>query len=96
MNSNELFKEFLKHCTKYESDLWGIVITREATSLRIIKPQNPDESNYLIYEIIEGSRISGTVSDLDELLELCIDTVGEDSIINNLEQDSEFKNYGYK
>ena len=96
MNSNELFKEFLKHCTKYESDLWGIVITREATSLRIIKPQNPDESNYLIYEIIEGSRISGTVSDLDELLELCVDTVGEDSIINNLEQDSEFKNYGYK
>lgn len=96
MNSNELFEEFLNHCTKYETDLWGIVIAKEATSLRIIKPHNPDESNYLIYEIIDGARISGTVSALDELLELCIDTIGEDSIIKNSEQDSEFKSYGYK
>jgi len=54
--------------------------------LRIKKPENPERNNYLIYEIIEKSRISGTISDLNELLELLVDTIGEDSIV---------KSYGY-
>lgn len=87
MNSNELYEEFLKCCKEYEPDLCGIVIRKDATCLKIIKPNNPEESNYLIYEIIEKSRISGTVSDLYELIELCQDTFGNDSII---------KPYGYR
>lgn len=88
MNSNELYEEFLKYCSEYEIDLWGIVIRKGAICLKIIKPQNPEKNNYLIYEIIETSRISGTVSDIDELLELCDETLGEDSIIKN-------HDYGY-
>lgn len=61
----------------------GIVIKKENVCLKIIKPENPNENNYHIYEIIEKSRISGTVSDIDELLELCEETFGEDSIIKN-------------
>lgn len=83
MNSNELYEEFLKYCKEYETDLWGIVIRKDATCLKIKKPQNPEKNNYLIYEIIETSRISGSVSDIDELLELCEETLGEDSIIKN-------------
>ena len=58
MNSNELYEEFLKYCKEYEPDLWGIVMKNEDVLLRIKKPSNPDENNYLIYEIIEKSRIS--------------------------------------
>ena len=83
MNSNELYEEFLKYCKECETDLWGIVIRKGATCLKIMKPLNPEKNNYLIYEIIETSRISGTVSNIDELLELCEETLGEDSIIKN-------------
>ena len=83
MNSNELYEEFLNYCTEYEIDLYGIVIKKGETWLRIMKPSNPDSNTYLLYEIIENSRISGTISDLDELLQLCVDTIGEDSIIKN-------------
>ena len=84
MNSNELYEEFLKHCREYEIDLYGIVIKRGDTWLKIMKPANPDSSTYLIYELIEKSRVSGVVKDLNELLELCIETFGEDSIIKRL------------
>lgn len=53
MNSNELYEEFLKHCKEYETDLWGIVIKKEETCLKLMKPQNPEKNNYLIYEMIE-------------------------------------------
>ena len=83
MNSNELFKEFLTYCTEYEIDLGCIVMRNGETFLKIIKPQNPEKNNFLIYEIIEKSRISGTVSDIEGLLELCEETLGENSIIKN-------------
>ena len=83
MNSNELYEEFLKHCKEYETDLWGIVIKKEETCLKLMKPQNPEKNNYLIYEVIEKSRFSGVVSDIDELLELCEETFGKDCIIKN-------------
>lgn len=86
MNSNELYEEFLKHCKAYEPDLWRIVIKKGDTCLRIKKPENPEKNKYLIYEIIEKSRISGTISDLNGLLELLEDTLGEDFIV---------KSYGY-
>ena len=56
---------------------------KEETCLKLMMPQNPEKNNYLIYEIIEKSRFSGTVSDIDELLELCEETFGEDCIIKN-------------
>lgn len=93
MNSNELYEEFLKYCKEYETDLWGIVIKKENVCLKIIKPENPNENNYLIYEIIEKSRISGVVSDIDELLELCKETFGEDSIIKSQDSDYGKNNY---
>lgn len=83
MNSNELYEEFLKYCKEYERDLWGIVVKKGDRCLRIKKPENPEKNNYLIYEIIEKSRISGTISDLNELLELLEDTIGEDSIVKS-------------
>lgn len=89
MNSNELYEKFLEYCKEYEIDLCGIVIKKQNVCLKIIKPENPNENNYLIYEIIEKSRISGTVSDIDELLELCEETFGKDSIIKNYDY------YGY-
>ena len=54
--------------------------------LRIFKPHDPDKNNYLIYELIENSRMSGTISEINELLELCQEIFGEDCII---------RNYGY-
>lgn len=87
MNANELYEEFLKYCKNYETDIYGIVIKNETTCLKIMKPHNPEKNNYLIYEIIEKSRISGSVSDIEELLHLCIEIFGKDSII---------KNYGYR
>lgn len=83
MNSNELYEKFLKYCKEYEMDLDIIVIKKDDTSLRIMKPYNPDENDYLIYEIRGKSRISGSVSDIYELLELCEEIIGEDSIIKN-------------
>ena len=83
MNSNELYEEFLNYCKEYETDLYGIVIKKEATCLKITKPHNPEKNNYLIYEIIESSRVSGTVSNIDELLELYQETFGENFVINN-------------
>lgn len=83
MNSNELYEEFLNYCKEYEIDLYGIVIKNGETCLKIMKPYNPEENNYLIYEIIEKSRISGLVSNIDELLDLCEETLGENSINKN-------------
>ena len=87
MNSNELYEEALKHCKDYEEDLFGIIMKRGTTWLKIMKPANPDSSTYLIYELIEKSRISGKIEDLNELLELCVETFGEDSVI---------RGYGYR
>lgn len=80
MNANELYEEFLKYCKEYEDDIFGITIKRGDVCLRIRKPQDPEKNNYLLYDIIDQSRISGVVSDIDELLELCEETIGEDSI----------------
>jgi len=89
MNSNELYDEFLKHCKNYEIDPYGIILKNETIYLKIMKPHNPNESNHLIYEIRDNARISGFVSDIDELLEICMETVGEDFIIIN-------NDYGYE
>ena len=89
MNSNELFEEFLKYCNCYEYDSWGIVIKNKDTWLRIGKPLSPEENNFLIYEIVKGNtRESSFISDLEELLQLCRDTIGEESVIKNV-------GYGY-
>ena len=89
MNSNELYDEFLKYCKNYEIDPYGIILKNETIYLKIMKPHNPNESNHLIYEIRDNARISGFVSDIDELLEICMETVGEDFIIIN-------NDYGYE
>lgn len=86
MNSNELYEEFLNYCQEYELDPWGITIKKDNIYLKIFKPHDPDKNNYLIYELIENSRMSGTISEINELLELCQEIFGEDCII---------RNYGY-
>lgn len=88
MNANELYEEFLKCCNEYEDDIFGITIKRGDVCLRISKPHDPEKNNYLIYELIEKSRMSGTVSDIDWLLELCVEVFGEDSVVKN-------SGYGY-
>lgn len=81
MNSNELFEEFLKYCNNYEYDLYGIVLKNEDTWLRIQKPYDPEQNDFLIYEILKGNtRCACTVSNLHELLSICKDTIGEDSV----------------
>lgn len=89
MNSNELYEEFLSYCKEYENDLFGIVIKNGETCLKITKPHNPEKNNYLIYEIIEKSRISGSVSSVEQLLDLCEETFGENFI-----NDKNYYGYG--
>ena len=84
MNSNELFEEFLKCCNNYEYDLYGIVLKNEDTWLRITKPYDPEQNDFLIYEISKGNtRFAYTVSNLHELLSICKDNIGEDSVVKS-------------
>lgn len=87
MNSNELFETFLTYCKDYEIDNWGIVIKKGNESLHIMKPENPAENNYLLYQLTGTSREYGTFSDINEIIELCIDIFGEESI---------HKSYGFR
>lgn len=87
MNSNELFEEFLKHCNDYEMDLYGAVLKNEDTLLKVQKPFDPEKNNFLIYQLSKGNaRLLSKASDLNELLELCREEIGEDSVT---------KSYGY-
>ena len=97
MNSNELYEEFLTYFKEYERDLDGIVIKKEATCLKINKPHNPEKNKFLIYQIIGNSRVSGTISNIDDLLELYQETFGESFIINNGYDygNDNYYNYGY-
>lgn len=91
MNSNELFEEFLKYCNNYEYDLTSIVIKSKDICLKIEKPESPEKNYFLIYEIRKGNiREAGFISDFEELLQLCRDTIGEDSVIK-----SNSNGYGY-
>lgn len=82
MNSNELFDKFLKRCRNYETFLNSVTLKNEDNIFKVYMPENAEEKDFLIYEVIKGKwRITSFTSDIDKLVELCIDTIGEDSII---------------
>lgn len=90
MNSNELLDKFLKRCRNYETFLNSIILKNQDNVFKVYTPENAEEKDFLIYEVRKGKwRITSFTSDIDELLELCTDTVGEDSIIS----ESKYKYY---
>lgn len=81
MNSNELFEEFKSYCKKYEIEVGKIVLKNDENTLNIYKPNNPETSKCLLYDVIGLSRESGIVTNINNLIDLVIDVIGNDVII---------------
>ena len=67
MKSILLFEEFKTYCKEYEIELGNLIVRSEDNEFKLFKPFKDDE---LLFESSYGkSRVQGTVSDIEELLE---------------------------
>lgn len=87
MNSVYLLEELKKCCQNYEEEKNGITITNSRSILRVYLPDNPAVSDYVLFDLIEGTaRTSAYTSDITELIDLCIEVFGAEAIRYNKEQ----------
>lgn len=79
MKAKELFDEFLTYCTDYELELGNAVIKNNDNKFTVFSPK--ENVDYLVYQIcLDYGREQGYSSDINELLKLAIDTVGNEKI----------------
>ena len=79
MKAKELFDEFLTYCTDYELELGNIILKNNNNKFTVFSPK--EKVDYLVYQIrLEYGMEQGYSSDINELLKLAIDTVGNEKI----------------
>jgi len=78
LEANELYETFLSYCQDYNIEYGNIVIKNNKNIFILFKPNN---NNYIMFERRIGSaRESGFCYNIDEIIALAKNTIGEDKI----------------
>ena len=81
----EIFDEFLTYLTDYKLEFDRVIIENGENIFTVFAPDKEKSHNYVFYEGREGSaRFSSEATNIEELLEMVINVVGEEKI--NLKQ----------
>lgn len=81
MKARILFEEFLNRCKEYEEQYDRVIFKDNDNICSVFKPNESKQQEFILYECsFNGSREQGLVFDIDELIEIVINTVGNDKL----------------
>lgn len=81
MNSYIMLSELKNYCVNYIQIQNGILLADGENWLKIYLPEEPNTSDYLMFELYTDSESMCAFSkDINELLDLCIDVLGEEFV----------------
>lgn len=79
MNSNELFEQLKTYTKDYQISYDTMIFQKEKRILKVYKPQEPETTECLIYDLIIEGKMTSSTNDIDELIELSTEVMGYDT-----------------